>query len=135
MTGIVRALHHRVAIVRDAGRNRRSERPSREDACEIVDGTLRVGRDQVALSVQLERPVAVHLVEADGEELQELTRVVLVLRRKSRYSPIEGFSVISCNKVRKFPKALRSSVWRYEVIQLGRLMSRPETTMIWWSAN
>ena len=77
----------RVALPR-AGARKRGVGPAREDARELLDGLLLVGRDGAALHVQLRRPVLVQHVDADREELEELAGVVLVrrdvLRRNGR---------------------------------------------------
>ena len=77
------ARHHRVAVVRDAVLEGDVEPPAGEDACEVVDGRLRVGGDGVALRVEHGRAVEVQLVRADREELVDLAGEVLVraLRR------------------------------------------------------
>ena len=56
---------------------RRIREPGK-DAGERLDIGLPIGRNQLPLAVELRRAILVQLVDADGEELHQLAREVLV---------------------------------------------------------
>ena len=60
-----------------------------EDARELVDRGLRVGRDWVALRVENGRAVEVQLVRANREELINLAREVLIRTRRGALVHVE----------------------------------------------
>ena len=70
--------HHRVDVVRHARSGRGRETPAGEDASEVVDVVLRVGRNRLSLVVELRRAIDIEPHSTDREQLQDLARVVLV---------------------------------------------------------
>ena len=70
--------HHRVDVVGDTGSRGGHKAPPGEHASEVIDGVLGVGRDRQPVFIQLDRAIDVQTNGSDGEELQNLARVVLV---------------------------------------------------------
>ena len=82
-----RVKHHGVDVVggrtpeiRGGCRAGRLKRPAGEDFRHLGDGRLIVGGDGQPGGIEFERAVGLELIEADGEELHDLARVVLVGR-------------------------------------------------------
>src|SRR5262245_32593376 len=69
---------HRIAIVSDTCAESCSEVPSGKDARKLIDVRLRVSRNGVALRIARWSALGIEHVRAEREELQNLTRKVLV---------------------------------------------------------
>ena len=100
------ARHKRIAPVCCARGYRAGNKiPTSEHARKLVHVGLGIRRERCALRITFRRAIKVKLFRPYRKQLQYFAGkvsfgLVLVLSRMSRYSPIAGLKVISCNKVR-----------------------------------